>query len=297
MKVNMADIKELRERTSAGLSDCKKALIEAEGNLEKATELLKQKGLASVAKKAGKIAAEGAVAAQVKDNTGVILELNSQTDFVAKNDNFKELLNVLVETALSTGAGSLEELATQTVPSGETVSDYIAMKTSQIGEKLDLRRLQVIKASEGEKLFAYTHPIGSSVAVLGKLKTSADADVLGKDLAMHIAAVQPQAEYLSKDEIPAADMATEKEFQLGKEDLAGKPEQIKEKIVEGRVEKVMLSKVLLEQGFIKDPSKKVKELVSENNAELVEFVRFNLAEGIEKKEENFAEEVAAAQRG
>lgn len=290
-KINVKDIQELRERTGVGISDCKKVLIEAEGDLEKAADLLRQKGLASVAKKAGKIATEGAVVAKVIDNYGVIIELNSQTDFVAKNEKFQELLNTLIEVACKNKCKTIDEVKAITLPSGEKVEEYIAITTATIGEKLDFRRYQAIEANDSQTIFTYTHPIGSKIAVLGKL--SNNNEDLGKDLGMHIAAYQPQPEYINRDEIPQSAFDKETEFELGREDLANKPDSIKEKIVTGRVEKALTSKVLLEQDFIKDSSLKVKDLLTKHENTVESFVRFNLGEGLVKKEENFADEVAA----
>ncbi len=298
MGISSSDISELRERTGAGIVDCKKALIEAEGDLNKASEILRQKGLAAVAKKAGKVAAEGAVIAKVnaKASKGVLVELNSQTDFVAKNEKFQNLLSEIVDIALEQNINVLPELLEAKTKSGETVSNLVALKTAEIGEKLDLRRFQVFVAEGSQKIAQYTHPIGSKIAVLVKLDGST-AEQLGREIAMHIAAIQPAPEFLNRDEIPADVIENEKRIESGKEDLANKPKEIVEKIVTGRVEKALMERVLLEQPFIKDPGKKVKDYVAEQKASIVQFVRFNLGEGIEKAESNFAEEVAAQMKG
>jgi elongation factor Ts len=286
-------ISELRERTGAGLVDCKKALQESEGDVTKAIEILRQKGIASASKKSGKIAAEGSVIAKISNDgqKGVLIELNSQTDFVAKNEKFVNLLAEIADLALSSEAVDLETLKSLKVKSGETVSDFIALKTAEIGEKLDLRRFVFYKAQSGELIGAYTHPVGSRIAVLVNLKTSSEQ--LGKDIAMHIAAVQPAPEFLDRTEIPAETIENEKRIELGKEDLVNKPKEIAEKIVTGRVEKALMEKVLLEQPYIKNPSQKIKEFLEVEKASVVKFARFNLGEGIEKEEVNFAEEVAA----
>ncbi len=293
MSITVQDISELKARTNAGLSDCKKALMEANGDMEKAAQILRQKGLASIAKKAGKIAAEGAVITKINENNtkAAMFELNSQTDFVAKNEHFQNLLNQIADCALNSNIKTLDELKNAKLPNGETLNDLIALKTAQIGEKLDLRRAEFMFAQEGESLGQYTHPIGSKIAVILKLKGKNEA--IAKDIAMHIAAYHVQAEFLSKEEIPSEAFENEKQIEMQKEDLVGKPENIKEKIVSGRVEKILLEKVLLEQPSIKNPDKKIKDILKENNLELIEFKRFNLGEGIERKEVSFAEEVAA----
>ncbi len=286
-------ISELRERTGAGLVDCKKALQESEADISKAIEILRQKGIASAAKKSGKVAAEGAVIAKIMPDgqKGIVIELNSQTDFVAKNEKFQDLLNEVADLGLSSEAKDLETLKTLKVKSGETVSDFIALKTAEIGEKLDLRRYSFYKAQSGELIGSYTHPVGSRIAVLVNLQTSSEQ--LAKDIAMHIAAVQPAPEFLDRTEIPADTIENERRIELGKEDLANKPKEIAEKIVTGRVEKALMEKVLLEQPYIKNPSQKIKEFLTAENASILKFARFNLGEGIQKEEINFAEEVAA----
>ena len=293
-KINVADISELRTRTGVGLSNCKKALIESGGDISKASELLRQKGLASTANKAGKIAAEGSVVAQISSNSkrGVLLELNSQTDFVAKNENFKGLLGQILEIACENkDINSLEELKEYKISTGETINDLISLKTAQIGEKLELRRLHITQIeNDKQQIFEYTHPLGSKIAVLGLGENIGE---IAKDLAMHIAAFQPQPEFLQREDIPEEKIATERRIEEGKEDLANKPAEIKEKIITGRVEKALMEKVLLEQPFVKDQSKKIKDLLKENNASILNFKRFNLGEGIDKKECNFADEVAA----
>jgi len=294
-KVNTKDISELRSRSGAGVVDCKKALQEAQGDLEKASEILRQKGLASAVKKAGKIAAEGAVATCINDSgdKGIILELNCQTDFVSMNEKFKDLLEKIVSLAMQNTPSSLEELKKLKISDGAaTIEELIAEKTGEIGEKIDLRRFQLITAAEGERVFGYTHPIGSKVAVLCKIKGEKSSE-LGKDLTMHIAAVQPAPEFLKESDIAEEIFIEEKRIEMGKDDLANKPAEIKDKIIEGRVRKSVLQRVLLEQDFIKDGNKKIKDLLQENSCQIISFTRFDLGEGVERKQENFAEEVAA----
>ncbi|MDJ0625611.1 MAG: translation elongation factor Ts [Candidatus Caenarcaniphilales bacterium] len=295
MAITTASISDLREITGAGLIDCKKALQETEGDVQKAVELLRQKGIASASKKAGKIAAEGSVKAKVSNNgaKGVLVEVNCQTDFVAKNEKFQQLLDEIIDLALNTEIDDITKLKEQKISSGETIQDLIAIRTSEIGEKIDLRRVKLIKAAEGEFISEYTHPVGSKISVLVKIK--GENEQVAKDIAMHVAATIPAPEYLDRNEIPEEVIENERRIELGKEDLANKPKEIAEKIVNGRVEKALMEKVLTEQSYIKNPSQKIKEYTKTENIEIIEFCRFNLGEGIEKKEENFAEEVAAAQ--
>ncbi len=295
--INASAIADLRARTGAGLSDCKKALIEAEGDMNKAIELLRQKGIASAANKSGRLAAEGATATFVNEHNsvGVMFELNSQTDFVAKNEKFLDLIKTIGQIALKNSPKSLEALKACKAPSGESIDELVQLKTAEIGEKLDLRRYILQEANnESCKVYCYTHPIGSKISVL--LTLQAQNESIAKDMAMHIAAVQPMPEYLDRSEIPATVIEQEKRIEAGKSDLAGKPPEIVDKIVTGRVDKILAERVLLEQGFIKEPSKKIKDYLTESKAELFCFARFNLGEGLEKKNEDFAEEVAAVSR-
>ncbi len=293
MSINTKDLSDLRERTGAGIVDCKKALQESDGDLSKAVELLRQKGLASAAKKTGKVAAEGAVIAKVRADhkKGIILELNSQTDFVAKNQKFQDLLAEVTEIALNQNINTLDDLKAAKNAQGETVSDIISLKTAEIGEKLDLRRFEVYTASADQSIAQYTHPVGSRIASLVKVQGGPEG--FGREIAMHISAIQPAPEFLTRTAISEELIENEKRIEAGKDDLAGKPKEIIDKIVSGRVEKALMEKVLLEQFFIKNPNQKIKEFAAENKAEILNFIRFNLGEGIEKNESNFAEEVAA----
>lgn len=294
MSINSKDISDLRERTGAGIVDCKKALTESNGDLNKAMEILRQKGLASAAKKTGKVAAEGAVIARTKPDQkkGIILELNSQTDFVAKNQKFQDLLEEVIAIALNQNINTLNDLKAAKNDKGENLSDIISLKTAEIGEKLDLRRFEAYVAEASDESIAqYTHPVGSRIATLVKVKGGDEN--FGREIAMHISAMQPAPEFLNRDAISEEVIENEKRIESGKADLANKPKDIVDKIVSGRVDKVLMEKVLLEQPFIKNPNQKIKEFALENKAEIIQFIRFNLGEGIEKNESNFAEEVAA----
>lgn len=284
------DVAKLREITSAGMMDCKKALVETNGNMDEAVAFLRKKGLSAAAKKADKIAAEGVIACGVSEDQKVaaIVEVNSQTDFVAKNDKFQEYVKELVQVAIKNKTKTIDELHKADI-GGITVADKAKELTAVIGEKIDPRRVEVIE-TDG-LVGSYVHPVGHKVGVIVELTGEGTTAEKATDISMHIAAAIPEAEYISKDEISPDVIAKEKEIEKGKEDLAGKPPEIVEKIVDGRVNKILAAKVLLEQPFIKNPDQKVNEYLEK--ATVKSFTRFNLGDGIEKKEDNFAEEVAA----
>lgn len=288
MSFTAKDVAKLREMTGAGMMDCKKALTETAGDMDEAIAFLRKKGMASAAKKAGNVAAEGIVISKIADDkkSAVILEINSQTDFVAKNENFQNFAAKVAEVALANKTKTIEELLKADLD-GKSVADAAIEQTASTGEKIDVRRVALVEASGA--VGAYVHPVGSKVGAL--VAVSSDDAEKASDIAMHIAAANPAPEFKSMDEIPAEALAKEKEIESGKEDLQGKPAEIIEKIVAGRVQKIMAAKVLLEQPFIKDPNQKVSDFLSGATAEA--FVRFNLGDGIEKKEDDFAAEVAA----
>lgn len=293
MSFTAKDVASLRGMTGAGMMDCKKALTEANGNIDEAVSLLRQKGLSKAAKKAGNIAAEGLIGCAIAGDkkSAAIIEVNSQTDFVARNEEFIKLVDDVANVALTNKTKTLEELLKVQLE-GKALADLLTEKTATIGEKIDLRRVEFYE-TDGV-IGNYVHPVGSKVGVIVEL-SSADAQEKAIDLAMHIAASSPAPEFTNRDEIPAEEIEKEKQIEMGKEDLAGKPDEIKEKIVKGRVDKLLAARVLVEQPFIKDPNQKVSEYLGDVN--VAKFVRFNLGEGIEKKEDNFAEEVAAMSSG
>jgi len=288
MSFTAQDVAKLREMTAAGMMDCKKALTETNGNMEEAVNYLRQKGIATAAKKAGNIAAEGVIAAKVSADkkSAVIVEVNAQTDFVAKNEDFKAFVDKVTTIAIEKKTKDLESLLKADI-SGSSVQDAATQLTAKIGEKIDVRRVQFLETSGLAAI--YVHPVGSKIGVVVTL-SEADA-TKAADLAMHIAASSPAPEYINKEEIPAEAIAKEKEIEAGKDDLKGKPAEIVDKIVTGRVDKLLAAKVLTEQPFIKDPNQKVSQYLG--SAKVESFVRFNLGEGIEKKQSNFADEVAA----
>lgn len=293
MSFTAKDVASLRAKTGAGMMDCKKALVENNGDMDASIAFLRQKGLAAAAKKADKVAAEGIVAcAASSDNkAAAIVEVNAQTDFVAKNDQFKEFVNKVAEAALNNKTTKLDDLLATDL-GGTSVADTAVQLTATIGEKIDVRRVEFL---EGDAVSSYVHPVGFKVGVLVAVSGEGASTEKAADIAMHIAAANPAPEYVLRDEIPADVIKQETEIEMGKEDIAKKPPEIAEKIVKGRVDKLMAARVLIEQDFVKDPSKKISDYLEK--ASVSKFIRFNLGEGIEKKEDNFAEEVAAMSGG
>jgi elongation factor Ts len=288
MAITAKMVKELREKTGAGMMDCKKALQETEGNMDKAIDFLREKGIAKAAKKADRIAAEGLTHIEVDNNTAVLLEVNCETDFVTKNDQFKDLLSELGKHILTQQPSSVEEALEQKLNGeGETLETYINTAVSKIGEKITLRRFTIFTKSDNDVFGAYLH-MGGRIGVLTVLEGT-DDEQLGKDIAMHVAAVNPR--YVSRDAVSEEEVNHEREVLKQQALNEGKPENIVEKMVEGRLGKFFQEICLLEQDFVKDPDQKVKKHVADKGATVKGFVRYEVGEGIEKREENFAEEV------
>lgn len=284
-------VKELREATGAGMMDCKKALSETNGDIQAATEWLREKGIAKATKKGSRIAAEGLANIFVDGNKAVILEVNSETDFVSKNEEFKEMINTIGEAILKSNVTTLEE-ALQ-VDCGEgTVNDLIVAKTAKIGEKLDLRRIAVVEKTDADNFGAYLH-MGGRIAVLTVI--NGGSEEAAKDVAMQSAAMKPQ--YTFKEDVPADVVEHEKEVLKTQAMEEGKPAEIAEKMVVGRLNKFYKEIVLNLQSFIKDGDIDVETYLKNNNATLLSMTRFEVGEGIEKKEENFAEEVMSQIKG
>ena len=281
-------VKELREKTGAGMMDCKKVLTETDGDMEKAIELLRERGIAKAAKKSGRVAAEGLVEAYISEDgkVGAIVEVNSETDFVAKNEEFKTFVMNVAKQIVETNPKNVEELLNQQsiFEEGKTVNESLVGKIATIGENLSIRRFARFE-SKG-LLEKYIHGDGK-IAVLINM-TKGDKE-LAKDLCMQIAAARP--EFVKRDEVPQERVDKEMEILKVQAMNEGKPEQIAEKIVQGRVGKFYEEICLVDQVFVKDSSLKVSELLKQKDGEAVEFARFEKGEGIEKKEENFAEEV------
>ncbi len=287
MEIKASMVKELRDKTGAGMMDAKKALVEAQGDMDKAAELLRQKGIASADKKMGRIAAEGVVATYVDAKVGAMVEVNCETDFVAKNETFKELANVVAKAVVEENPKDVEALNAVKLPDGTTVEEYVKAQIAKIGEKITIRRF--VRYDDDNCVATYVHngKIGVLLEVSGN-ECNDENKQIAKDICLHIASSAP--EFVSREEIPADVIAEEKRIEMGKEDLAKKPENIREKIVEGRINKLMASRCLLEQPFVKNPDITVQQLI-EGKMGVVKFERYTLGEGLEKRQDNFAEEV------
>ncbi|MBL4952673.1 translation elongation factor Ts [Neobacillus sp. OS1-32] len=287
MAITAQMVKELREKTGAGMMDCKKALTETNGDMDKAIDFLREKGIAKAAKKADRIAAEGLTSISTEGNDAVILEVNSETDFVAKNEGFQTLVKELAAHLLKNKPASVEEALTQTMENGATVADHINAAIAKIGEKLTLRRFAILSKTDNDAFGAYLH-MGGRISVLTVLEGSTDADA-AKDVAMHIAALNPK--YVSRDQVSQEEVEHERQVLTQQALNEGKPEKIVEKMVEGRLGKYFEEVCVLDQAFVKNPDQKVRQFVESKGAKLREFVRYEVGEGIEKREDNFAEEV------
>ena len=287
MAVTAQMVKELREKTGAGMLDCKKALTATDGDMEKAIDFLREKGIAKAANKADRIAAEGLTSIVTAGNEAVILEVNSETDFVAKNEGFQTLVKELAEHLLKNKPATVEEALAQTMENGATVDYYINAAISKIGEKLTLRRFAVLSKTDNDAFGAYLH-MGGRISVLTVLEGSTDADA-AKDISMHIAALRPK--YVSRDQVSQEEVEHERQVLTQQALNEGKPEKIVEKMVEGRLGKYFEDVCVLDQTFVKNPDQKVRQFVESKGATIREFVRYEVGEGIEKREDNFAEEV------
>ena len=281
-------VKELREKTGAGMMDCKKVLTETDGDMEKAIELLRERGIAKAAKKSDRIAAEGLVTAYVTEDgkVGAVAEVNAETDFVAKNEEFRAFANDIAKQVAMKNPKDVEELLSQSFINDEskTVSEVLTNKIATIGENMSIRRFERFESTG--LVEQYIHGDGK-IGVLVELE-GGDTE-LAKDICMQIAAARP--EFLDRDSVPAERLAKEMEILKAQAMNEGKPEAIAEKIVQGRVGKFYSEICLVDQAFVKNPDMKVSELVASKNAKIARYARFEKGEGIEKKEENFAEEV------
>ena len=282
-------VKDLREKTGAGMMDCKKVLTEADGDMEKAIELVRERGIAKAAKKSDRIAAEGLVLGYVSEDqkVGAVVEVNSETDFVAQNAEFRSFVEAVAKQVVLKNPADVEALLEQDSieESGKKVSEVLIDKTAKIGEKLSIRRFVRFETTDG-LIEKYIHGDGK-IAVLVNLKGG--DSTLAKDVCMQIAAARP--EYLNREAVPQERLDKEMEILKVQAMNEGKPEAIAEKIVQGRIGKFYSEICLVEQEFVKNPDIKISELLKQNNSEIVEFARLEKGEGIEKKEENFAEEV------
>ena len=291
MAVSAKLVKELREKTGAGMMDCKKALEACDGDLEKSFDWLREKGIAKAAKKADRIAAEGLTAFSVEGNVAAIVEVNSETDFVAKNQEFKDLVQTVVNVICENKPATMEEALAIDV-NGKTLEITIAEASGKIGEKISLRRFEVLNKADDEVFGAYSHMGGKITAVV--LVSGSDENK-ARDVAMHVAASAPQ--YISREDIPAEVLDREMEvlkaqaLEENSKAAKPKPENIIHKMVEGRLNKNLAEMCLVDQAFIKDPDQKVGKYIG--NGKVVKMVRYLVGEGMQKREENFAEEVAA----
>lgn len=283
MAVTAAQVKELRERTGAGMLDCKKALQATDGDIETAIENMRKSGQAKAAKKAGRIAAEGVILTSVNGNVATMMELNCETDFVARDENFLGFGKKVIEFAAANKITDVEALNAAEID-GSKVSDLRDTLVAKIGENINVRRVTTI---EGENLGAYVH--GGRIGVVSVL--TGGTEDLAKDVAMHVAASSPQ--FVKPEDVPADVVEKEKAIQIEIAMQSGKPAEIAEKMVVGRMKKFTGEISLTGQAFVKDPSMNVGKLLKDNGADVLNFVRFEVGEGIEKKEEDFAAEVQA----
>ena len=291
MEVTAAMVKELREVTGAGMMDCKKALAECNGDMQASIDWLREKGIAKSAKKESRIAAEGLANIYIKDNKAVILEVNSETDFVSKNEEFTGMIDTIGTYILDSDAKTLEDALKVNTLEG-TIEDLIIAKTAKIGEKLSLRRLEVVEKSADEVFGSYLH-MGGKIAVLTVLKGANES--VAKDVAMQAAAMRPS--YVFTTDVPEDVLAQERKIQKELAMSEGKPADIAEKMVEGRIKKFYKEICLAEQPFIKDGDMSVSEYVKKNNGEIINMIRYEVGEGMEKRNENFAEEVMNQVKG
>ncbi|KPC99954.1 Elongation factor Ts [Geobacillus sp. BCO2] len=292
MAITAQMVKELREKTGAGMMDCKRRSPKQTVTWRKRSTGCVKKESPKAAKKADRIAAEGMAYIAVEGNTAVILEVNSETDFVAKNEAFQTLVKELAAHLLKQKPASLDEALGQTMDNGSTVQDYINEAIAKIGEKITLRRFAVVNKADGETFGAYLH-MGGRIGVLTLLAGNASEDV-AKDVAMHIAALHPK--YVSRDDVPQEEIAHEREVLKQQALNEGKPEKIVEKMVEGRLNKFYEDVCLLEQAFVKNPDVTVRQYVESNGAAVKQFIRYEVGEGLEKRQDNFAEEVMSQVR-
>ena len=288
MAVTASLVKELRERTGSGMMECKKALVECDGDIEAAAELMRVSGAAKADKKASRVAADGAVMVSVEGNTAVILEINSETDFVAKDDNFQVFADGVVKVILNNKPASVEAVGGLSINDSQTVEEARQALISKVGENIQIRRFEIIESAQN--LGSYSH--GSRIGVL--VESTADAD-MARDIAMHVAAVNPQ--YVDTSSVPAEFIEKEKGILIAQAQDSGKPAEIIEKMIQGRLNKFLAEITLIEQPFVKDQDLTVGKLLSNAGSTISRFVRYEVGEGIEKKVEDFAAEVASQLNG
>ena len=288
--ITASQVKDLRERTGAGMMDCKKVLTETDGDVEKAIELLRERGLSKAAKKSGRIAAEGLAASYISEDkkVGVVVEVNAETDFVAKNEEFRSFVADVAKQIAVKAPATVEELLAEEsmAEAGKTISEVLTSKIATIGENMSIRRFERFETKTG-MIKDYIHGDGK-IAVLVEMENASEE--LAKDVCMQIAAARP--EYLDRESVPAERVEKEMEILKAQAMNEGKPAEIAEKMVQGRIGKFYGEICLVEQPFVKDPDQKVGKMVEAKGAKIVRFARLEKGEGLEKREENFAEEVA-----
>ena len=292
MAITAQMVKELREKTGAGMMDCKKALTETNGDMDQAIDFLREKGIAKAAKKNDRIAAEGLTFVEVNGNDAVLLEVNSETDFVAKNEGFKELIAALAKHIVTNKPATVEEALQQTIE-GVTVETYINHAIAKIGEKISLRRFELVSKTDADAFGAYLHS-GGRIGVLTVVEGTTNEEV-AKDVSMHIAAINPK--YISRDAVSQEEVEHERQILTQQALNEGKPEAIVAKMVEGRIGKYFEEICLLDQSFVKNPDVKVGKFVESAGGTVKSFVRYEVGEGLEKREDNFAEEVMNQVKG
>lgn len=286
MAITASLVKQLRERTGSGMMECKKALVETDGDIEAAAELMRKSGAAKADKKAGRVAADGAIKLKVADDgkSAVILEINSETDFVAKDDNFQAFAEQVLDKIAREQPADVEQLAAMQLDNGQTVEEARQALIAKVGENIQVRRFQRIESDAA--IAAYAH--GARIGVL--VDSTADNE-LARGLAMHVAAVNPQ--FVSQDAIPVEFVEKEKSILIAQAESSGKPPEIIEKMIQGRLNKFLAEVTLLGQPYVKDPDTLVSKLLADAGASVNGFIRYEVGEGIEKKVEDFAAEVAS----
>lgn len=290
MQITAALVKELRERTGAGMMECKKALVECQGDIEAAVELMRKSGAAKADKKAGRVAADGAIVVAADSATAAIVEVNSETDFVAKDENFKEFANAVAAVVLASRPSDVDALKDTLLANGSTVEVSRQALIAKIGENINVRRFTIVEAADAT-VAHYLH--GNRIGVVVAMKGGSEE--LARDVAMHVAASRPVC--VSEDQVPADLLAKEREIFAAQAAQSGKPAEIIEKMVDGRIKKYLKEVTLLGQPFVKNPDETVAQLLKNAGAEVLQFVRYEVGEGIEKKQDNFAEEVMAQVKG
>jgi len=279
-------VKELRERTGSGMMECKKALVECDGDIEAAVEFLRKSGVAKADKKAGRVAADGAIKTIVTGDskTGVILEINSETDFVAKDNNFQSFADLVLQTLLDQKPTSVADLYSLSLESGQSVEEALHALIARVGEKIEIRRFEIIES--GQVVVSYLH--GARIGVL--VDSSAEPD-MARNIAMHIAAASPQ--FVDQASVPPEFVEKEKGILIAQAEDSGKPPEIIEKMIHGRLKKFLAEITLLEQPYVRDEDQTVGELLTNAGASISGYIRYEVGEGIEKKVEDFATEVAS----